>query len=57
MISKEGDYYVCQGEAQAQVEKRQVAEVQEKELEAKGDIKERLAHMKNRVEALKNEKK
>jgi hypothetical protein len=49
MISREGDYYVCEGENQPQVEQPVAPPAQEREYEARGDIKERLTLIKNRV--------
>lgn len=46
MITQEGDYYICEGKSDSPEENRANSKATEQILEAKGDIKERLALIK-----------
>lgn len=56
MITQEGDYYICEGKSDSPEENRVNSKATEQVLEAKGDIKERLALIKQRISVLKEEK-
>ena len=53
MIAKDGDYYTCEGETDGEKVIVEQEERKDVELVARGDIKERLALIKDRVEMLK----